>query len=90
MSRVIYIHRNLVEIDKIKAICLNTFFDIKPDVNVIKIEFKTRKEYIYNPNTESWELETFDDVLLIEYPDYDTAKVYLDEIREEWQANLDS
>ena len=89
MSKIINLRNNLVELDKIKAICLNSFTSVKPKGNFIKIEFKIRKEYIYNPNVESWELESFNDVLLIEYPDYDTAVVYLEEIMGEWQAIIE-
>jgi hypothetical protein len=68
---------------------LNRFFDLDPATNRIKIEFKLRKEYIYNPNIELLELETFNDILFIDFRDFDTANVYLDEMFGEWQYYLD-
>lgn len=68
---------------------LNRFFDLEPATNRIKIEFKLRKEYIYNPNIELLELETFNDILFIDFRDFDTANVYLDEMFGEWQYYLD-
>ncbi len=88
MRKLINLKNNVVELNSIKAISLNGYINLEP-TNRIKIEFKLRKEYIYNPNIELWELETLTDVLYIDFPDYDTAKVHLDEMFGEWQAYLD-
>ena len=87
MRKVISLNRNYVELKNIMSISINGYCDLAP-TNRIKIEFKLRKEYIYNPNIESWELETFDDVSYINFPDYETAKVHLEEMTEDWEYFL--
>lgn len=87
MRKIISLKYNFVELKNIKSISINGFYNLEP-TNRIKIEFKLRKEYVYNPNIESWELETFDDVSYINFPDYETAKVHLEEMTEDWEYFL--
>lgn len=89
MKKIVEFHRNLVELDKIKAISINTYVHSEPKSNFVRIEFKTRKEYIYNPNTKIHELETFDDVLLIEFSNYDSALAHFEEMMGAWQYYID-
>jgi hypothetical protein len=88
MRKIICLNNNFVELNNILSISVNGYPNLGP-TNRIKIEFNLRKEYIYNPNIELWELETFNDVLYIDFPDYETAKVHLNEMFGEWQFYLD-
>ena len=88
MRKIICLNNNFVELNNILSISVNGYSDLGP-TNRIKIEFKLRKEYIYNPNIELCELETYNDVIYIDFPDYDTAKAHLHEMFGEWQAYLD-
>jgi hypothetical protein len=47
--------------------------DVPLKLNQIKIEFKARKEYIFNPNEKMYELKTINDHLIIDYPDGNIA-----------------
>lgn len=87
MKRIIELGSTLVEVDKILAMSVNPRADSGP-TNQIKITFKTRKEYIYNPNLDMYEMEVFNDELMIDYYDYATAKDYLDLFSAEWEAVL--
>lgn len=89
MRKLINLKNNVVELNSIKAISINGYIDLEPKTNRIKIEFKSRKEYVYNPNIELWDLETFNDILFIDYPNYEIARASLDEMFGEWQAYLD-
>ncbi len=88
MSKIINLNGNAVELENIKAISHNGYHHVKPETNQLKIEFKTRKEYVFNPGSKKWELEIFDDVLLVDYPDNDTAVDNYLEIMESWEEAL--
>lgn len=89
MSKIINLNGNAVELENIKAISHNSYHRAKPETNQLKIEFKTRKEYIYNPGSKQWELETFNDVLLVDYPDHDAAVDNYLEIMDIWKEALE-
>lgn len=86
--KIINLNGNAVELEKIKAVSHNEYHRVSPETNQLKIEFKTRKEYVFNPGSKEWELETFNDVLLIDYPDSDTAVDNYLEIMEIWEEAL--
>lgn len=88
MKKIINLNGNIVELEKIKAISHNGYHHVKPDTNQLKIEFKTRKEYVFNPGSKEFELKTFDDTLLVDYPDHDTAVDNYLEIMEIWEEAL--
>ena len=88
MNKTINLNGNIVELDKIKAISHNSYHHVKPETNQLKIEFKTRKEYVFNPGSKEWKLESFDDVLLVDYPNHDTAVDNYLEIMEIWEEAL--
>ena len=88
MTKIINLNGNAVELAKVKSISVNEYFDVEPKTNQLKIEFKARKEYIFNPNEKEWELETFNDVLLVEYPNNDTAIENYWEIMKIWEEAL--
>ena len=89
MSKIINLNGNAVELEKIKAISHNGYHQTKPETNQLKVEFKTRKEYLFNPGSREWELETFNDVLLVNYPDSDTAVDNYLEIMGLWEEALE-
>jgi len=87
MKRIINLENNMVEVDKILAMSVNSSSN-NGSTNQIKITFKTRKEYIYNPNLDIYEMEVFNDELFIDYYDYATAEDYLNLFMAEWEAVL--
>lgn len=76
-----------VNIREVKNIKLSQFTDDEKK-NTIIIEFKTRLEYIYNPNIEEYELQTFNDVAEEVFPDWSTASAYFQEWMDVWQNYL--
>jgi len=88
MKKLIDLGNNIVEVDKILGMSVNGYIDAGP-TNCITITFKTRKEYIYNPNLDNYEMEEFNDVLNIEFSNFETAQAYLNEFMEEWEAMLE-
>ena len=88
MTGIINLNGNAVPLSQIKSISKNDYFNAEPATNQVKIEFKMRKEYLFNPNSEEWELETFNDVLLINYPDGDCATENYFQIMETWEEAL--
>ena len=87
MKRIINFGSNMVEVDKILAMSVNTNTDCGP-TNQIKITFKTRKEYIFYPNLDLYEMEVFNDELFIDYYNNATAEDYLNQFMAEWEAVL--
>ena len=88
MKKLIDLGNNIVEVDKILGMSINSYIPAGP-TNFITVTFKKRKEYIYNPNIDIYEMEEFNDVLLIEYSDFQTAQAYLNEFMSEWEAVLE-
>ena len=78
-----------VNIAEVKNIKLSQFTDSEKN-NTIIIEFKTRLEYIYNPNIEEYELQKFNDVAEEYFPDWSTASAYFQEWIDVWQGYLDN
>jgi hypothetical protein len=76
---------NLAEV---KCFRLSTYNDIGKQ-NTIIIEFKTRYDFISNPNIGKFEKQEYNEVIEIQFPDYDTAKVHQRELEEIWQDYLD-
>jgi hypothetical protein len=77
-----------VDLETIKCFKVQTYSDIGKS-NVLTIEFKTSNvDYILNPETEEFELHTFNDKTEVEYPSYDSACAYRDEWAEIWQDYL--
>lgn len=88
MSAIINLNGNAVELAKVKSISVNEYFDVKHKTNQLKIEFKTRKDYVFNPGSKEWELEIFNDVLMVEYPDGQVAIENYFEIMDLWEEAL--
>ena len=89
MNNIINLNGNAVELSKVKSISVNEYFDVEPKTNQLKIEFKARKEYIFNPGIKEWELNTFNDVLLVDYPDNNIAIKNYYEIMQIWEDTLE-
>ena len=77
----------IVDLSKIKCFRLNQFTNIGKQ-NTLTIEFKTRIEYVWNPNSSQFEKEEIKDFTEIEFPSYETAKLYTKEFEEIWQDYL--
>lgn len=52
----------------------------------VRVIFATRKEYIYNPNTESFELTDITHEARFKFTEYPVAKRIVDEMKENWRA----
>lgn len=77
-----------LDFSKVKCFKLSQFDSIgKP--NTLSIEFKTRLEYVWNPNSEKYEKEEINEKTEIEFPSWDSAKAYSREFEEIWQDYLD-
>ena len=89
MGKIINLNGNAVQLSEIKSISKNDYFRVKPETNQIKIEFKARKELLFNLNSTTWEVHTFNDVLLIDCPDGEVARDNYFEILEQWEEALE-
>ncbi|HET8887220.1 MAG TPA: hypothetical protein VFM70_12800 [Salinimicrobium sp.] len=87
--KIINLNGNAVVLADIKSISISGYFNVEPQTNQVKIELKTRREYIYNPNTEDWELETFNDILLVNYPNGQTADDNYWEMMQIWEDAME-
>ena len=52
--------------------------------NQIRVIFGTRKEYIFNPETECYELHEITDEAHFPFPEYELAQGVLQEMTETW------
>ena len=87
MKKIINLNGTYVELDKIKGISMNEegYFDIKLKSNFIKVELQNRKEYIYNPAENEWELHDVTNEILIEYPTSNYAYESIVKIKQIWE-----
>ena len=88
MSKIINLNGNAVELDKVKSISVNEYFDVEQKTNQLKIEFKTRKEYVFHPGTKDWEPQIFSDILIVDYPNGQIAIENYYEIMKIWEEEL--
>ena len=79
----------IIDLSKVKCFKLNQFTDVGTP-NILTIEFKSRIEYVWNPNSTKFEKEVINDKTEIEFPSYDSAKAYSREFEEIWQDYLES
>jgi hypothetical protein len=77
-----------VDLSQVKCFKLSPFSSIGK-TNILVIEFKKRLEYIYNPFTETHEQQEINDFTEVEFPDWETARQYTQELEEIWQDYLD-
>lgn len=90
MKKIINLNGTLVELNKIKGIVINEegYSDIKLKSNFIKIELQNRKEYVFNPSEDEWELHDFNDEILIEFPNYEYVYESFIQIKTVWEEAL--
>ena len=72
-----------LDLSQVIAIELQGRYSDKP--MGIRVIFKLRKEYVYNPETESYELHDFRDEAFFDFPEYETACVACSEWRDLWR-----
>lgn len=77
-----------IDLETVKSFKVQTVVGIG-NPNVLTIEHKNSNlEYIFNPETEEFEKQIFNDKTEVEYPSYDSACAYRDEWAEIWQDYL--
>ena len=76
-----------IDLSQVKCFRLSNFTGIGKQ-NTLTIEFKKRVEYIWNPTTEQNEKEEINDFTEVEFPSYDTARQYTNELEDIWQDYL--
>ena len=84
MKKTINLNGVLVQLERIKAI----IHDDHENCNFLKIELNKKREFVFNPNVEKWEIQDFDDVINVEYPDNNTAVENYFDIKEIWEKEL--
>ena len=86
MNRIINLNGVMVELSRLKAIIHSDF----TKSNSLKIELNKRKEYIFNPNIEKWEIQEYNDIVNIEFPDSDIAVENYRELMNIWESELET
>lgn len=76
-----------IDISQVKCFKLSPFTS-DSEIRTLIIEFKKRVEYIYNSQTEQFEKQEINDLIEVEFPDWDIAKQYTNEWEEIWQDYL--
>ncbi len=76
------------DISQVKCFKLNSNRDFGP-TNKLVIEFKTRAEYIWNPEIGIYEKQLYNDTIEVEFSDWETARNYTIEFEEIWQDYLE-
>jgi len=76
-----------LNLGQIKAFHIDSFSPNKRS-HILKIDLKSRFEYIHNPFTEEHEKVLIEDYLEHPYADFETAEVYRNEWQEIWQDYL--
>lgn len=83
----IIFHENIaIDLSKIKAIKLLPKY--AGDTKRIKIEFVTRCEYVFNPNTKEYNREEVDGSIELKYDENEKAQQVLIEFMKIWQDYL--
>lgn len=66
--------------------CLKlSIFDTK---NTITVEFKTRYDFIQHPKTRDYIKQEYNEKTEVEFPDYDSAIAYKEELQQIWSDYL--
>ncbi len=87
-SNKIVTHSGLtLNLSEIKCFKLNPFNSIGKQ-NTLIVEFKKRYDYLEHPKTGELEKQEYNEQTEVEFPDYETAKVYADEWIDIWQDYL--
>jgi hypothetical protein len=83
-SKIIIVSGLSIDLSRIKAIRLNTSSTLGP-TNVLKVDLNLKYEYIFNPIRREFEKEAINDMISIEYVDYNDAQDALESLTEVWQ-----
>lgn len=86
MDRIINLNGVLIELKRVKAIIHSDF----EKSNSLKIELNKRKEYIFNPNIEKWEIQEYNDFVNVEFPDSDIAVENYRDLMNIWESELET
>lgn len=86
MNKIINLNGVLIELKRVKAIIHSDF----KKSNFLKIEMNKRKEYVFNPNIEIWEIQEFNDFVNIEFPDNDIAVENYRQLMNIWESELET
>ncbi len=80
MKHIIDLNGTAVELKKIKGITeyWNYYIDSEPNLPPyhLKIELQNRKEYIFNPKSEEWEVHDINDYIIVPQDEYSLNKNY--------------
>ncbi|MCB1190966.1 MAG: deoxynucleoside kinase [Leptospiraceae bacterium] len=85
MDKIVTVANITVDLSRIKAIKLNEYRDLGK-INLLTIEYDSRTEYSKNPFTGKVEKKLISDQIVKEFPDYETAKMYRDELEFCWKT----
>ena len=82
----IEIHEGLsIDLSQLKCFRINTGYG-EPWVIV---EYKMRHEYVYNPESDAYELQVCNDQTKIEFTSYEGSVMFVEEWNKIWQKYLD-
>ncbi|MDV6168463.1 hypothetical protein R1T16_08485 [Flavobacterium sp. DG1-102-2] len=92
MKKIINLNGTLVELNRVKSICINGegFTGLKLAPNQIKILLSGKKEYVLNPEKRSYELIDIEDEILIEYPNAEFAYSNFLSLKEVWEEAINA
>ena len=76
-----------LDVSQIKSFQIDTYNPNKRS-HILRIELKSRYEYLYHPGTKEFEKVFINDFIEHPYADYDTAAVYRDEWQNIWEQCL--
>jgi hypothetical protein len=85
--KIIYHEKTAIDLSRIKYIKLVP--KIVGDTKRVLIQFNTRYEYVFNPNTGVYDKENMDDFVELKYDENEKAQQVLLEFIEIWQDYLD-
>ena len=73
-----------MDLSKVKAFHIDTW-NPRGKSHILRIEFHSRYEYIFNPGKQEYEKVLINDFTEHPYADYGTAEAYRDEWQEIWE-----
>ena len=76
-----------VNLAEVKCFRLSSLLANQKNYNII-VEFKTRYDYIFNPNTKKSEKQEYNETAVIEFTDSELANAYLRDWESIWQEYL--
>lgn len=83
MNKIVTVANMTIDLSRIKALKINEYKNLGK-TNIIIIEYDSKVEYSKNPFTGQIEKNIISDQVVKEFPDFDTAMAYRNEIEECW------